>query len=58
MAILKWLGKMPEFATYPKIVDKRMRNGKRLAELSAMPRVFNLLIEERVGVNVESNYIC
>ena len=53
MAVLKWLREMPQFPTYPKMPRQLMRDGERLAELSAMPRIFNLLIEDRVRVHMK-----
>jgi len=55
---LKWLCKVPELTSHAEFMRQPMCDRKRLAELCAVPRVFNLLIEERIGVNVKSNYIC
>ena len=57
MSLLEGLREVPEFAAQSKMARQVMRDGKRLAELRAMPRVVNLLIEDRVGINVESNNV-
>jgi len=53
MSILEGLREVPEFAAYAELIRQGMRNGKRLAELCAMPRILDLLIEHRVGINVK-----
>ena len=58
MSVLKWLREVPEFASQSQLMRQGMSNGKRLAELSAMPRVLNLLIEHRIGINVKFSDVC
>src|SRR6266571_2903604 len=53
VSVLKWLGEMPEFAAQSEVARQGMSDRKCLAELRAMPRVLNLLVKERIGVNVK-----
>ena len=53
MPILKGLREMPEFTAQPEVARKPMRDGEGLAELRAMSRILNLLIEDCIGVDVK-----
>src|SRR5437588_695632 len=53
----EWLDKVPDLASKLELMGQRMRDGKRLPELSAMHRIFNLLVENVIVVDVKSSQV-